>query len=379
MSLSHCSEVVIGGGWSGVYFAYRRLDEPTYNASRLCLFEASDRIGGRTYSVRDELDVRCPRPASACAHRQASSRAGRPAASRRSACPARLTPSLSLAQLGDGQLTLDVGAYRFSPDMHLPGDLILKRLQLPTLCYEPGCPSPKLDMPKPFLFNYSAPLRRVVDPSTGLPAGYDTPIRAMVRSLKAAGATVALEHELVGISPSSGGAPPTLAIRTPSGSVLLSPTLALLNVPRARLLPLPGVSDLFGPRATRTLRCVKFDQPPGPDWKNWSIPETSFSALSKAYFGYDDAWWQTKLNQTSGEFPENAFFPLKTSFGIDIGVRWSDGPVVCQGGGGCAGYLEAYYAVSNETFFASVSGQPFDPLGTVSLHMLPPFSLNPNP
>jgi len=337
MSLSHCSEVVIGGGWSGVYFAYRRLDEPAYNASRLCLFEASDRIGGRTYSVRDELD------------------------------------------LGDGQLTLDVGAYRFSPDMHLPGDLILKRLQLPTLCYEPGCPSPKLDMPKPFLFNYSAPLRRVVDPSTGLPAGYDTPIRAMVRSLKAAGATVALEHELVGISPSSGGAPPTLAIRTPSGSVFLSPTLALLNVPRARLLPLPGVSDLFSPRATRTLRCVKFDQPPGPDWKNWSIPETSFSALSKAYFGYDDAWWQTKLNHTSGEYPENAFFPLKTSFGIDIGVRWSDGPVVCQGGGVCAGYLEAYYAVSNETFFASVSGQPFEPLGTVSLHMLSPFSLNPKP
>jgi hypothetical protein len=55
--------------------------------------------------------------------------------------------------------------------MHLPGDLILKKLQLPTLCYEPHCPSAKLDMPKPFIFNYSAPLRRVVDPSTGLPAG----------------------------------------------------------------------------------------------------------------------------------------------------------------------------------------------------------------
>jgi hypothetical protein len=295
-------------------------------------------------------------------------------------------------QLGDGQLTLDVGAYRFSPDMHLPGDLILKRLQLPTRCYEPGCPSPKLDMPKPFLFNYSAPLRRIVDPNTSLPAGYDTPIHAMVRSLKAAGATVALKHELVGIKPSPAGAPPTLTIRTLSETVDLSPALIMLNVPRARLLPLPGVAGLFGPRATRTLRCVKFDQPPGQEWKNWSIPETSFSALSKAYFGYDDAWWQTKLNQTSGEFPDNAFFPLKTSLGIDIGVRWSDGPVVCQQGGGpggkegggsnaspdsnaksggssaksgCAGYLEAYYAVSNESFYAALSGQPFDPLGMV--------------
>ena len=31
---------------------------------------------------------------------------------------------------------LDVGAYRFSPDMHLPGDLIMKELQLPTECYQ---------------------------------------------------------------------------------------------------------------------------------------------------------------------------------------------------------------------------------------------------
>jgi hypothetical protein len=217
----------------------------------------------------------------------------------------------------------------------------------------------------------------------------------MVRALQAAGATIALQHELVGISPSKKkSSPPTLLIQTPTGPVHLSPALTLLNVPRARLLPLPGVAPLFGDRATQALRCVKFDQPSGPDWKNWSIPETSFSALSKAYFGYDDAWWLTKLNQTSGEFPENAFFPLKTSYGIDIGVRWSDGPVLCpdirngRGNGGntdgcrnggniegcrnggntegCSGYLEAYYAVSNETFFASLSGAPLDPLGTVS-------------
>ena len=32
---------------------------------------------------------------------------------------------------------LDVGAYRFSPDMHLPGDLILNHLKLPTACHSP--------------------------------------------------------------------------------------------------------------------------------------------------------------------------------------------------------------------------------------------------
>ena len=59
-----------------------------------------------------------------------------------------LTRHRPSAQIGEGRLTLDVGAYRFSPDMHLPGDLILKKLQLHTRCYEPGCPSAKLDMPK---------------------------------------------------------------------------------------------------------------------------------------------------------------------------------------------------------------------------------------
>lgn len=64
-SLAHCSEVVIGGGWSGVYFAYRRLDEKGYDASKLCILEASQRIGGRTYSVRDVLDV-CAAHHAAC-------------------------------------------------------------------------------------------------------------------------------------------------------------------------------------------------------------------------------------------------------------------------------------------------------------------------
>lgn len=94
MSLSHCSEVVIGGGWSGVYFAYRRLDEPSYDASRLCLFEASGRIGGRTYSVRDELDVSC---LALTPGLLACRRAGCPplhGQRRCSPCPARLTASL---------------------------------------------------------------------------------------------------------------------------------------------------------------------------------------------------------------------------------------------------------------------------------------------
>eukprot|EP00951_Prasinocladus_malaysianus_P006106 scaffold43257_cov40-Prasinocladus_malaysianus.AAC.1 len=57
---------------------------------------------------------------------------------------------------------------RFSPDMHLPGDVILNVLGLPVECYEPDCPPASKDFPPPFHFNYSAPLMRIISPgSTG--------------------------------------------------------------------------------------------------------------------------------------------------------------------------------------------------------------------
>ena len=110
-----CSDAVVGGGWSGVYSLYRRA-LASADPSSLCLFESSHRIGGRTYSVG----------------------------------PSTL----------NNEFTVDIGAYRFSPDMHLPGDLILHDLKLPVACYEPSCPDAAKDFPPPFMFNYSAPLRR---------------------------------------------------------------------------------------------------------------------------------------------------------------------------------------------------------------------------
>ena len=90
-AVAGCDDVIVGGGWAGVYFAYRRaMAAADGNASSVCLFERSSRIGGRTYSV----------------------------------------------PVNGTEFTLDVGAYRFSPDMHLPGDLILGELELPTECYE---------------------------------------------------------------------------------------------------------------------------------------------------------------------------------------------------------------------------------------------------
>ena len=52
---TNCTEVVVGGGWGGVYYAYRRVTSGTVDPATLCLFEKSHRVGGRTYSVNVSL------------------------------------------------------------------------------------------------------------------------------------------------------------------------------------------------------------------------------------------------------------------------------------------------------------------------------------
>ena len=338
---SGCEEVVVGGGWAGVYFAWRRATSGAANASAVCLFERSARIGGRTYTVElngtDEL----------------------------------------------AEFTLDVGAYRFSPDMHLPGDLILNHFGLPTECYEPACPPAYEDFGL-FQFNYTAPLRRVVDAATRLPAGYVTAIDSMVNEMVAFGARVFRETVLVDIAVGtpapSGAAPPSTAApaatltlapaANPSASFSLDASLVMLNLPRNHLFALPSVAPRLAPRARAMLQCVVFDMPPALFPTAMSTSPTS--ALSKAYAYYSDAWWLTVLNETTGEYPEGAAFtPVTTSSGLQFNPHWGDGPHACDAAAAagapaaCRGWLEMYYAVSNETFFAGLRPSPEEPLGVL--------------
>jgi len=295
-------------------------------APQLCVFEASERIGGRTYSVRD-------------------------------------------LKLENVEFVLDVGAYRFSPDMHLPGDLILHKLKLPTKCYEPNCPDASLDMPPPFIFNYSAPLRRIVDPTTGLPAGYVSAMERMIAEMKALGVVVKTGAELVSINASSAHGV-ELTFSSSGAEFVISAQTTMLNLARNRLFELRQIRSQLPPRTSKMLECVKFDLP--PTMKNFSnLRSDEPTALTKAYFGYADAWWMTRLSDTVGEFPTNAFFPIHTSFGIYVGIRWSDGPVYCKPSPpankptACTGFLEVYYAVTNETYYAGLSA-PGSPLGVLA-------------
>lgn len=314
-----CEVAAVGGGWSGVYFAYRHLTGSNVPANKICLFEANDRIGGRTYSR--SFDVK--------------------------------------SSGGIDKFVVDVGAYRFSPDMHLPGDVILKKLNLSTACYEPDCEPANKDFPPPFTFNYTAALRRIVDPVTKMPAGYMSAINTMVEELQQMGAHVARGKKLVDIDPKTGGGA-TLIFE---GGMRADASTVLLNLPRSPMLALPRVQKMG--RTRKMFECVKFDQPKA------LFPDMHFGrSLTKAYAFYDDAWWHNQLNITEGQWPANAFLPVRTTQGIPVGIHWNDGPVICDSPGkGCRGFLEVYYAVENQTFFEDLKKGPTDPSGMVDASM----------
>ena len=47
-----CRVAVVGAGTGGLYTAMRLVDEGKYNANDICVFEATERVGGRLYSLR---------------------------------------------------------------------------------------------------------------------------------------------------------------------------------------------------------------------------------------------------------------------------------------------------------------------------------------
>ena len=50
---THCAFASVGGGWAGIYAAWRvAVNAKKIPADQVCVFEASTRFGGRTYTVR---------------------------------------------------------------------------------------------------------------------------------------------------------------------------------------------------------------------------------------------------------------------------------------------------------------------------------------
>lgn len=368
VTTENCDEVFVGAGWAGVYSFYRRITNdnninnnddnnrgPPEPARSYCLFQQSWRIGGRTYSVRVN----------------------------------HTTPTNTT------DLVQDIGAYRYSPDMHLPGDLIDRDLQLTTECYQLGCPSARTDFPPNFLFNCTAPLRRIVDPGTGMPSGYVMPLRRMIDIAKSRGGRVftstgltRLEILHTGAAGSDDGGKNSntnsrmkLQFRNAMTNAtidVINPSVVVLNLPRNKLFDVDGVEESLDPNVAQTLRCTAFDTPSDLFAHPLEDPPDEVTTLEKAYLYYEDAWWRTKLNLMEGEWPLPASFLTRpTRDGLRFNVRWHDGPVQCSVAAAaadsnlsaeeqrCRGLLEIYYSVSNETFYSSLATDPNEPLGSI--------------
>ena len=414
-----------------MYSFYRRvmmMDSTDGNgngdASNKCLFEASWRIGGRTYSV----------PINRTKDDGSSSTA-------------------ATTEDDTVHFVQDIGAYRFSPgrffciclfvnffsdykydlmncfynthipnplslvsffvvqDMHLVGDLILHQLKLDTECYQADCPSAQEDFPEPFMFNFSAPLRRIVSSKTRLPVGYATALTTMISQAEAKGARVFMQHKLVGFELlSSSDSHHGNVIGKVDESVLLTfqdtqsgqnytlPTsnssddidVLVLNLPRNHLLEVDGIPPSLDDDTLKILECIKFDVPAelfGDEMASEMEKRKAYTTtLEKAYLYYEeDAWWRTKLHQVEGTWPTDVgFFAVETPEGVRLNIRWHDGPVACttttttttddnqqqqvvvgQKNHHCQGLLETYYSVSNETFYSSLSTSPDEPLGVI--------------
>eukprot|EP00531_Pseudo-nitzschia_arenysensis_P001364 CAMPEP_0116149412 /NCGR_PEP_ID=MMETSP0329-20121206/18930_1 /TAXON_ID=697910 /ORGANISM="Pseudo-nitzschia arenysensis, Strain B593" /LENGTH=545 /DNA_ID=CAMNT_0003645717 /DNA_START=86 /DNA_END=1721 /DNA_ORIENTATION=- len=321
-----CEEIFVGAGWSGVYSFYRRVIDDPARGPKACLFEESWRVGGRTYSVHTN----------------------------------QTSPE------NNNGFVVDVGAYRFSPDMHLPGDLILHDLEMNTECYAEDCPSAKEEMFGSF--EYDAPLRRIVDPTTNLPAGYVTALWKMIEIAKSHGARVFLQTPLVKLITEDDDQRFSLEFQDTVKHVPIvvrSPSVVVLNLPRNKLFEIQGVEDSLEPDVVKTLKCIVHDSAPAfdSDSQRDRVAEGKFhTALEKAYLYYSDAWWRTVLHKPEGYFPsEFSGVPSKDDRGLLFNLRFHDGPVSCDSAGKCDGWLEIYYDGSNETIYSSTT--PNDPLG----------------
>ena len=256
-----CETAVVGGGWAGVYSAWRLVvDSKMVLPADLCLFEARAAVGGRTYS--------------------------------------------HVVGEGDNALTLDIGAYRFGKEQHLPGDLILRRLNLLVACYEPDC---RTDA------DFNTTLYKIVD-SKGRNAGYATPIRAMLKELEEAGARIYYGHELTGVYSASARS----ALHFAGGDVATAAAV-LLNLPRPAIERLDPQSSLFPPDTHHLgYQLLRNCTPCFVPTADSHIPPDFVDA--KVYAIYEDPWWLSKLNLSEGTFNSRDDPPLAG--------RYHDGPVI---------------------------------------------------
>lgn len=314
----HCDLAVVGAGWGGAYLAWRlSVDTNTVDASKVCVFEANGRVGGRVFSVRD------------------------------------------LPHFGD--LTVDVGGYRFQETQKLPADLVFSALKLETACYDYSCQA-----------NCEGTVCHVIKDAYGNNRGYATVIERMLGEVEDAGAGSQVFFgallTAVHAAPAAAGKRATQLVFA-NGETVTAGKL-VLNLPGNAIEGLDPASVIFSDATKQA--------------KEWLGKVAAFP-MTKVYAWYDDAWWSTKLGMMEGYFGEanssapGHHFPMPANYNGTAPLlgRYHDGPQRCRIGndtagnpvysgnkvpyGDCAGALEVYYGLA-PPYYAALMPTPLQPL-----------------
>ncbi|KAG7373260.1 Hint-domain containing protein [Nitzschia inconspicua] len=283
-----CKIAVVGAGTGGLYTALRMVDEGMVEASDVCIFEMTERVGGRLLSLRG------------------------------------LGP--------DDDLTVDVGGYRtwprFTPTAHA---LITEYLGIPMDCYDDSDP---------------CEVYNIVD-DDGRKAGFATFAEVMMERLTDNGACFYPYHELVAIEKRAATAaelevaiqrqfvPPIASenmvtdLMFANGVTATATWTTILNIPQRPLLNVVRNSnfDAKDMLDSNTLDALHSVQP---------------VVAQKLYLYYPrgHVWWR-KLGIISGDFEWEG-----DARNMLLAGRYHDGPVYCDDEDDpdtCHGFLLAVY------------------------------------
>ena len=264
-----CEISIAGAGWGGVYFAWRlAVDTQKVDARKICIFEANSRIGGRVYSVN--------------------------------------------AQVEDiGELTVDVGAYRFKTTDHLPSDLIQKRLLMAHKCYDyncegNGCSVSGMD---------SDTCQKVTDFADH--SRFILPVEIMLSQLKSLGSKLFFGAPVTGVFKDDMEGHAKLQFSHTTKTV--TSKMVFLNVPLPVMRDIVDSESLIFPKGGGSLE----------SYVCLTTPAATLDGL-KAYIVYKNAWWYNILEKMQGSFSS------KGNPSLLLG-RYQDGPVKCVVGSGADG------------------------------------------
>ena len=305
--LSNCQVSIVGAGPGGVYSAWRLAKDGVATTGippeRICIFERTQRVGGRIFTIRN------------------------------------LGPR--------GDLVVESGAYRFSSDGATPllTALIQQGLQLPWVAYDSTHNKIVLDSN---------------DPDSN--AGYVTFVESMLNELTILGVRFFPLHELVKMTEpvsqktlatrdwTRGRWQPRFELTFANGATAVS-AIHISNIMQQPLFSVLQKSDLsfynpsYGstPERSDALNALYLPKP---------------NTACKFYAYYEDAWWRRLNDQfghpltpagleisrsgSSGSYHEDA----PDGMSMPLAGRYHDGHSKCNADGTCYGYLMMVYTSS---------------------------------